>query len=383
MFREDVLRILHLSENYTKDEIEENYQKLRKLYYPPRYEGKLGRDAEGLKEQLYKNLSGEFYRKPKRSDACNGFDPAFWCFIRYAEVCEAYKYMNDPKNHNKYGVDPKTTQGYDTIHYGKVVAFIRNNFCAALSILATILAIAVLILSCCNLHMLIPEISGVVLLVYGVVLGFIYLCHPLDFLLFLPKRIWNGIRSGASMGFWLTKPITVLVMPLIFFLGGILGLFFLPAYVMKDRDDRCGPYIKTRRAGRKAAEKQFLQAEKMIEEQQQKGMTVIDGHDPFYQKAVDTEWETCERLRKEFHDATEEHEKTMEKAEKRRNRMERMAGWGAEGDLDYYSQYEADIRWAEDEYENTKSESTNEVYRKLFDYKRQQVLCQELQSRLR
>lgn len=380
MLREEALGILHLPENATKDQIEENYKKHCDLYYPPRYARNPVRDTDSIKEQLYKNISKNYYRQ--RDIPIISHIPDFVAYMRYVDVQEAYKYLTDPKNQNKHGVDPRTPYGYDVLHYGKMIAFVRNKICKWVGALALIEMMLVFILVITGMDNVIPDIWKIMEKCYYGMLGFLWLCSPLDTLLYIPKRFINGIRYGASIGPMITKPITIVLMAGLYTIGGSIALFIFPCLIYGDREERYNPVIKGEKKGRAAAQALFLQTEELIEAQRQQISSVLDRDDPLYRQIMEEEWEKLSEYNKELAETETSCERKLAKAEKRRDRIERTAGWGATNTFEIEYEIDSDMRWAEEQYETAQKECDEELSEKKFAVMRQELICDALYAQL-
>ncbi len=263
MTKEDALKILRLPENATRQQIEESYRQLRLLFYPHCYGRPHGFSAQQTQEIFYQDVSGGYYKPPKGVQYQNfPLDGYEYAFVSYARICQAYEYLTAPENQNEFGVDPNTAYGYDVLHYGKRAADIREkvsffactkNIPVLLMYLATGL-IGAMINKPGNLFSVLSDLAGIA---YIALLGCAWITLPLDMLLVVPKRIVNGMKLGAGIGPWITRPITIAALGGLYGLGGVISLFLLPAMAMMDRGERYLPWIKNPGQGKAAGRERY------------------------------------------------------------------------------------------------------------------------------
>ena len=263
MTKEDALNILRLPQNATCQQIEESYRQLRLLFYPYYYGSPHEFSAQQTQEIFYQDVSGGYYKPPKGMQYQNvPLDGYEYAFVNYARVCQAYEYLTAPENQNEFGVDPNTAYGYDVLHYGKRIADIREKvsyFACVKSIPVLLIYLATGLIGAMinksgNLFSVLSDLAG---MAYLALLGCAWITLPLDMLLVVPKRIVNGMKLGAGIGPWITRPITIAALGGLYGLGGVISLFLLPAMALMDRDERYLPWIKNPGQGRAAGRERY------------------------------------------------------------------------------------------------------------------------------
>ena len=223
MTREKAVEILSLPQNATAKQIETAYRRHLELYYPPFY---------GWHPGAY---------QAHNSDIAP--DPGTWAFIRFWNVHEAYQYLTDPNNKNDQGVDPGTAYGYDVLRYGVTVAKIRKTlgYIALISpifwILRIVIALVFGIFFSNNME-LGDGISNVLWWIYCACWVGGLISAPLDTLLVIPIKIWNGLKAGWELGPLILKPIIALLFGAVNGLIGLVQVLYFPAKAQLNRDER-------------------------------------------------------------------------------------------------------------------------------------------------
>lgn len=335
MTKYEALSILKLPQDATWEQIDDAYDHMREFYYPKYYGSPNEFTPNQIQEELYAELSHDYYKEPKGVQYRNMIPDAYhYALYNYARVCQAYAYLIDLKNKDMT-VDPNTPYGYDVLHYGKTVAELREKIPAIRCLVNKWNVIGYLVCGFIGLMFngetnFFSIAAEVLKWIYVVLFVGQWITMPLDMLLLIPKMIWDGMRHGAGMGIWLTKPITIAFFGALYGLGGVFCMFLLPHKAVDDRDIRYDPPIKNAKKGRAMAKELYEKAMANTEYFHYVDPPFIDDSIPVIRKALEELADMYKMARTNLSSTQFYYDDTVERAGK-------LVDWNLDGDVEWDS----------------------------------------------
>lgn len=380
MNRNYALMILQLPEDATRTQIDESYELLRTFYYPDFF----GRPHEFTPNQIQENirmrLNRGFYRPPKGVQYQNFPEDAYHrALFDYVLVCWAYDYLTDPENQHPFDADPRTPYGHDVRHYGKTVAFLRKKIPKITCALLIPVAIAWFICGLISVgnftfFMIAKNVFWWIFVALNLAN---WITMPLDMLLLVPLKMWDGIVEGASVRPWIFKPIAACFMGVLYGIGGLFCLFLKPEEAVWRREDRYDPPIISQKTGRMMAQILYMNAmENLKAFRMKENKPYIDANHPSIQEVLKLAHQ-CYSTKKgllltmiNYHDDNVKRTKRyMDTVDK----MNKFGGFAASGPLDLMMD-ENNYEDAFDSWQHARAEREREVSKARSDFKMEEEI---------
>lgn len=216
---------------------EERFNAYREIYAPDLNGSLIPENAQEIRRAMYATMFAN-----NVDDFIAAQSESTYAFMKFAELNDAYyKEIVKDRNYKEYPLRNSAMANFYIKHYGKVLGGFKN-IAVEVSGFGVLTAILIIIsgiiygFSGSNLFYNITNVLGVIFAIQHIC-GI--LAAPLDFLMYLPKRIWQGIKKGAKEGFSIFKPLSILFHMAIKLVLGALALIFLPGLpYMEDNTNR-------------------------------------------------------------------------------------------------------------------------------------------------
>lgn len=236
MTKDEARKVLCLPERYTQEDLERAYIGQRDAYYPPMHELFSKHDEAHIKEQMLEQMRDNSYIYPVEDmeKGPNGRDKAQYAFIRFADVCDAYHILKGDKDYVPYRLDGDDPEGYWSVLHGKANAALRMK-AAAFSRRTLWLLIPLLVawIATVGVQSLLPGMiaSAVFIALHW---GIPFWLTPMDFLFYIPKGLWKGMKEGADHGLCITKLYSIIFCSLGFVIWWTVKFLILPYKILEE-----------------------------------------------------------------------------------------------------------------------------------------------------
>lgn len=229
-------RTLGLSYNYKRKDLEPAFRAMRDIYYPPLHEICGTIDKDRLRQIIYTRQTDtyNFFPCNDPSGETSGKDRSIYAALHFADIYDAYHQLSGDKNYRSYNVSYLDLTEYMYYKYGKAAT--ARRLAAAKFSKKTLwflipLAIAwIVALASGNTAIGLVATAIFALLHWGSA----FLSMPGYFLLYLPKKLWEGWADGIDYGLLISKLLCLYFFGLFYSIRALAKLIFYPPAVYDD-----------------------------------------------------------------------------------------------------------------------------------------------------
>lgn len=229
-------KILGLSYDFKKKDLDAAFKAMKDVYYPTMHEICGTIDKERLKQIIYTRQTDDnnFFPCDNKSGMVNNRDRSIYAFLHFADIHDAYHLLAKDKKYRTYNVSTFDVQEYLIQTYGKAAADRRQaaaKFNKKTLWFLIPLAIA-WIVALAGSNMAIGYVATAIfaLLHWGSAIVSMPVYFPTYFL----RKLWDGWCTGVDFGLLISKLIAIILCGHFSALWALAKMIFYPPAVYED-----------------------------------------------------------------------------------------------------------------------------------------------------